>query len=170
MLVLIIQQSVPSHSFLSCARFSCFWLLAPLLSLSCFVEIVYQKIASDLLSTDCPFLFFISSAPSPYLSFLSSQLLVFFFCFPSKSLLAVRKSVPFQTLLPITQTDHEMPTQLTLSSFFFHLFFAFSPKLPLRHALPFLSIFFLPWVLEKRVFILLDLVFTMLSLIYSLLN
>lgn len=153
MLVLIIQQSVPSHSFLSCARFSFFWLLAPLLSLSCFVEIVYQKIASDLLSSDCPFLFFSSSAPSPYLSFFSSQLLVFFLCFPSKSLLAVRKSVPFQTLPSIRRTDLEMPMQLTLSSFSSSLLHIFIwTATPLRHALSFLGTFFSSMGLTKKNF------------------
>lgn len=95
MLMLINQQPVSSHSFLSSAISSSFWLLAPLLSLPCFVEIVYQKIAAQLLSSDCPFLFFISSAPSPYLSFISSQLLVFFLSFASGPLFAARKSVPF---------------------------------------------------------------------------
>lgn len=65
-------------SFLSCAISSFFWLPAPLLSQSCFLEIVYQKIAAEQLSFDCSFLFSISSTPSPYLSFISSPLLDFF--------------------------------------------------------------------------------------------
>lgn len=122
MLVQIIQQSVSSHSFLSYAIFSCFWLLAPLLFLPCFVEIVYQKIAAEQLSSNCPFLFFISSAPSPYLSFNSSHLLDFFLCFASGSLFVARKSGPFQVVLPIRRADLEMPMQLTLSLFFRYTF------------------------------------------------
>lgn len=65
MLVQIIQQSVSSHSFLFSAIYSCFYLLAPLLSLSCFVEIVLQKIAAEQVSSDCAFLFFISMHQVP---------------------------------------------------------------------------------------------------------
>lgn len=66
----------------------------PLLSQSCFLEIVYQKIAAEQLSFDCSFLFFISSTPSPYLSFISSPLLDFFLCFARGSFFATRKSGP----------------------------------------------------------------------------
>jgi len=85
--VQIIQQSVSSHSFLFSAISSCFWLLAPLLSLSCFVEIVYQKIAAEQLSSDCAFLFFSLFPVYHYLCFISFQLLDFFLCFASESVL-----------------------------------------------------------------------------------
>lgn len=91
MLVEIIQQSV-AYSFPSCAISSCFWFPAPLLSQSCFLEIVYKKIAAEQLSFDCSFLFFISSTPSPYLSFISPPLLDFFLCFARGPFFAVRKS------------------------------------------------------------------------------
>lgn len=130
MLVQIIQQSVSSHSFLYSAISSCFWLLAPLLSLSCFVEIVYQKIAVKQLSSDCPFLFFISNASSPYLSFISSQLLDFFLCFASGSLFVARKSGPLQILLPIRHVQiWRCPCNL-LSPFFSHHNFTSSSEPP----------------------------------------
>lgn len=128
MVVQIIQQSV-SYSFLSSAISSCFWLLAPLLSLFCFVEIVYQKIAAEQLSSDCAFLFFTSSAPSPYLSFISSQLLDFFLCFASGSPFVARKSGPSRYFCPLDMC-RSGDAHATYSLLFFHHTFTSSSELP----------------------------------------
>lgn len=143
MLVQVIQQSV-SYSFLSSAISSWFWLLAPLLSLSCFVKIAYQKIAVEQLSSNCAFLFFISSAPNSYLSFISSPLLDFSLCFTSGTLCS-QKIWSLQILLPIRHVQiRRSPCNLLILSLLF-----FSPDLqifiwtamPLRHTLPFLNSF-----------------------------
>lgn len=145
-------------SFLSAAISSCFWLLAPLLSLSCFVEIVYQKIAAKQLSSDCPFLFFISSAPSPYRSFISSQLLDFFLCFASESLFVARKSGLLQILLSIRHAQIWRCPWNSLSPISSHIPVLNWTAMPLRHTPPFLSSF-LAQVLQIGVFIPLDLTF-----------
>lgn len=132
----------------------------PPLSPLCFVEIAYQKIAAQQLSSDCAFLFCTSRAPSPYLSFITSQLSDFFLCFASGSLFVAFG--PFRYFCPLDRCrSGEAHATYSLLFFFFlpsHLHIPIWTGIVLRHMLPFLSSF-LPQALQTGVLVPLDFAF-----------